>query len=144
MSDKIYCGNGKEKVFQDGGSIIEVLLDVDDLAKNFKEHGFTTNGNPPKRKIRIKVCRSRNVDQYGNTHYAEIDTWKPNQQNQPQGNMNPQGQQGQFQGGGNQGYGNQPPGGQGGQNNQNLSGYGNQGRPAQGPPPTSFEDDIPF
>lgn len=75
MSDKIYCGNGKEKTFQDGGSIISLMLDVDTLAQHFKEHGFTTEQG--RRKIRIKVCRSRNVDQYGNTHYAEIDTWKP-------------------------------------------------------------------
>lgn len=75
MSNKIYCGNAKEKRFNDGGSIIEVMLDVDVLAKSFKEHGFTTEQG--KRKIRIKVCKSREVDQYGNSHYAEVDTWKP-------------------------------------------------------------------
>lgn len=128
---KIYCGNGKEKRFDNGGSIIEVLLDVDDLAKNFKEHGFTTGQG--KRKIRVKVCQGREVDQYGNTHYVEIDTWKPNQQGQ--------------QNGGNQ-YSPQPQGGPGGENYQDFPRNGRsvqQGQPpVQGTPPPQFEDDIPF
>lgn len=89
MSSKIYCGNGKEKRFDDGGSIIAVMLDVDVLAKSFKEHGFTTEQG--KRKIKIKVCKSREVDQFNNTHYAEVDCFRPdpskrvnNQSQQPQ------------------------------------------------------------
>lgn len=119
---KIYCGNGTEKRFNNGGSIIEVTLDVDALAKNFNEHGFTTGQG--KRKIKVKVCQSREVDQYGNTHYVEVDTWKP----QPKGRPDYPQQQG----------------GSGGQNSQGFRGDGNQARPPiQGPPP-QFEDDIPF
>jgi len=75
MSDKIYCGNGKERTFDEGGSIVRILLDVDVLAKHFKEHGFTTEQG--KRKITINVSTNREVDRYGNTHNATIDTWKP-------------------------------------------------------------------
>lgn len=164
-SNKIYCGNGKEKTFQDGGSIIEVMLDVDDLAKNFNEHGFTTQQG--KRKIKVKVCRGRNIDQYGNTHYVEIDTWKPNsqgrpdyppqqqqqsqpQQGQPSYNQQPPQQQYQQQGPPQQQYAQGPPQQQAPQQGQYDPAARGPGDPAQrppvqqGPPPTSFEDDIPF
>jgi len=75
MSEKIYVGNGKEKTFDNGGSIINVTLDVDDLAKAFKEYGWTTPGQ--KRKIKVNVSKGRELDQYGNTHYVVVDTWKP-------------------------------------------------------------------
>ena len=117
MSGKIYCGSGKEKVFNNGGSLVEVLLDVDELAKNFKEHGFTTKQG--KRKIRVKVCQSREVDQYGNTHYVEVDTWKPKQGGPP----SPQQQ-----------------GGQSRQDNQSVP--RNDYQSSQAPP--RYEDDIPF
>ena len=81
MSDKIYCGNGKEKTFQDGGSIISVMLDLDTLEREFANYGFTTDQK--KRKIRINVGKRREVDQYGNTHLISIDTWKPAQQGHP-------------------------------------------------------------
>lgn len=75
MSDKIYCGNGKEKRFDNGDSIVNLLVDVDALSGAFKEYGFTTTGG--KRKIRINVCKSKQIDAYNNTHYAVVDTWKP-------------------------------------------------------------------
>ena len=78
MSDKIYIGNGKERQFNNGGSIIRIMLDVDTLAKHFKEHGFTTEGG--KRMIPINIGQNREVDRYGNTHNASIDTWKPEKQ----------------------------------------------------------------
>lgn len=75
MSDKIYTGNGKEKTFDGGGSIITLTLDIDQLVREYGNHGFKTDQG--KRKIRIKVARSRQEDQYGNTHYSEIDQWHP-------------------------------------------------------------------
>lgn len=75
MADHIYCGSGKEKTFADGGSIITVTVDIDTLNREFPNYGFTTDGG--KRKIRIKVGRRREIDQYGNSHNVEIDTWKP-------------------------------------------------------------------
>jgi len=152
MGNKIYCGNGKEKQFQNGGSLIEVMLDIDTLAKNFDAYGFRTQAG--KRKIRVKVCQSREVDQYGNTHYVEVDTWKPSPQggqaphqqkyqpaSQPQQTQLPQGPpQGPPQG---QGYQNTQPaappsGNPGGQSNPNIPGNGAQGNQS------AFDDDIPY
>jgi hypothetical protein len=75
MGEKIFCGNGKEKF---DGDMISVTLNVDELAKSFKDYGFTTDAG--KRMIKVNVCKGRNVDQYGNTHYVTIDTWKPTPQ----------------------------------------------------------------
>jgi hypothetical protein len=72
MGEKIFCGNGKEKF---DGDMISVTLNVDELAKSFNDYGFTTDAG--KRMIKVNVCKGRNVDQYGNTHYVTIDTWKP-------------------------------------------------------------------
>lgn len=108
--NKIYCGNGKQINFDDGGSLIAVTLDIDVLIKNWEEFGFTARQSQ-KRMIKVKVCPNRDgPDRYDNTHYIEVDQWKPN-------------------GGG----GNQAP-----------------TPPTQAPavqtvpPPSSFEDDIPF
>ena len=75
MSDKIYAGNGKAYRFDDGGSVINVMIDVDALAHNFKQYGFTTEQG--KRKMRIKIHENREPDRYGNTHFVTVDTWKP-------------------------------------------------------------------
>jgi hypothetical protein len=75
MEGKVYVGSGKEKKFENGGSIINVLLDVDDLAAHFKEFGFTTQQG--KRKIRVNVTERKEADQWGNTHSVSIDTFKP-------------------------------------------------------------------
>jgi hypothetical protein len=75
MSERIYCGNGKEKRFQDGGSIVTITVDIDTLLREFPNYGFTTDAG--KRKIRLKVGQRREVDQYGNSHLVEVDTWKP-------------------------------------------------------------------
>ncbi len=76
----IYVGNGKAKF---NGDLISIMLNVDELSKNFKEFGFTTDAG--KRMIKIDVKKGLDVDQYGNTHYVIIDQWKPT----PQGNTNP-------------------------------------------------------
>lgn len=78
MSDKIYVGNGKERKFDNGGSIVKIMLDVDTLSKNFKEYGFTTEQG--KRMMPINVATNREPDRYGNTHNATIDTFKPTPQ----------------------------------------------------------------
>jgi len=75
MSEKIYCGSGKEKKFENGGSIIKVCLDMDLLQRMFDQYGFTTNGG--KKMIKVNVSQRREIDQYENTHYVTIDTFKP-------------------------------------------------------------------
>jgi hypothetical protein len=77
MADHIYCGSGKEKTFGDGGSIITVTLNVDEILAQYDAYGFTTNAG--KRTIKVKVGPRRTIGQYGETHTVEIDTWKPTQ-----------------------------------------------------------------
>ena len=70
--DKIYCGSGVSKF---DGDMVQASICLTDLPK---EHMFEYNG---KKYIKIKVCKKREVDQHGKTHYVEVDTWKPDQQN---------------------------------------------------------------
>jgi len=76
MAEHIYCGSGKDKEFQDGGHLLTITLNLDELEKNFSAYGFTTNTG--KRTIKVKVSKRREIGQYGETHTVEIETWKPN------------------------------------------------------------------
>ena len=80
MNDnKIYCGNGKEHFFSGGGSVVNLMLDLGTLERYFTEYGFTsTAGN---KKIKLKVYKNQQPDNYGNTHNLQIDTWRPEGQN---------------------------------------------------------------
>ena len=78
MADKVYCGSGKEKRFDDGGSIIEVTIPVDELVSHAEVYGFTASSSG-RRMIRLKIGRRRTVGTYGETHTVEVDTWKPGQ-----------------------------------------------------------------
>lgn len=69
--NKIYCGSGKE--FGQYGQV-NASICLDDIPA---EH--ITKGNNGKRYVNIKVCKKREPDQWGKTHYLEIDTWRPNQ-----------------------------------------------------------------
>lgn len=75
MADHIYVGSGKERTFDNGGSVITVSIDVDKLINACKDHGY--NSDAGKRYIKLKVGRRREIDQYGNSHSVEVDTWKP-------------------------------------------------------------------
>ena len=75
MADHIYCGSGKERVFENGGNVLTVTLNIDEILAQYDAYGFTTNTG--KRTIKVKISRRREVGQYGETHTVEIDTWKP-------------------------------------------------------------------
>lgn len=143
--EKIFCGSGKAFTFPDGGQKISIALDLSTIGAYFKAHGFTTEQG--KKMIKLEVVAKKNgPDQYGKTHFVAIDTWKPQQQNQPQ-------QQGQnmiapeFQQNGQQ-SGNPEQSNQ----QQQPARYANSGAiaPNQGYTPPSVpmnnqaEDDIPF
>ena len=78
MSDKIYIGTAKEKTFSDGGSIINIMLSLDGMKGHFDNYGFTTDQG--KKKIKLVLSQRKEPDQYGNTHYVTVDTWKPETQ----------------------------------------------------------------
>lgn len=75
--EKIYCGSGKKHAEYD---IVNVSLCVSALPK---EHIFEYKG---KKYIKLKVTAKREPDQFGKTHYVEVDTYKP-EGNTQQGNM---------------------------------------------------------
>lgn len=74
--EKIYCGSAKEVTFNDGGSVINVSLEMDKLEEYFKEFGFTSTTSG-KRFLKLKIGRRRETGRFGETHTVEVDTWKP-------------------------------------------------------------------
>jgi len=78
MSEKIYIGSGKKKTFNNGGEIISITIGLDGLKELYEKYGFETDAG--KKKLKLNVSARREVDQYGNTHYVTVDTWKPEQQ----------------------------------------------------------------
>ena len=79
--DKIYVGSGKEKKFDNGGSLISVTLSLDDLLREYNNHGFMSNRGD--RKIKITVGTRRSVGEYGDTHTVTMDTWHPSDYMKP-------------------------------------------------------------
>ena len=67
--EKIYVGNGKEK-FE--GNMVQISVCLTELPK---EHVFEFDG---KKYIKLNVVKKKEVDQYGKSHYIEVDTWRPN------------------------------------------------------------------
>lgn len=137
MADKIYTGSGKEKFFNDGGSLIGITLDIETLQQNFKEYGFVTQQG--KKKIKVNVSSRREIDQYGNSHTVTIDTFKPQMQGQP----------GQQQGGNNANQNNNPQENNNAQFMQNRTPAGQQNNQNYTPPSSpvgggEFDSDIPF
>ena len=74
--DKIYLGNGKE--FFDGNEI-KFSLNLTKL-KEAAEHIFEFKDN---KYIKLKVCKKKETDEYGKTHYVQVDTFKPKDDFEP-------------------------------------------------------------
>ena len=70
-TEKIYVGSGKEK-FE--GNMVQTSICLTDITNNAKEFIFEFEG---KKYIKLNVCKKREIDQYGKSHYVEVDTWKP-------------------------------------------------------------------
>lgn len=66
--EKVYCGSGKEK-FE--GNLVEIAVCLTDLPK---DKIFEYGG---KKYIKLKVVKKREEDQYGKTHYVEVDMFEP-------------------------------------------------------------------
>tara|TARA_R110001583_G_scaffold21580_2_gene82007 strand:- start:415 stop:675 length:261 start_codon:yes stop_codon:yes gene_type:complete len=67
-TEKIFVGSGKEKF---DGNMVETSLCLTDIPK---EHVFEFEG---KKYIKLNVVKKREADQYGKSHYIEVNTWKP-------------------------------------------------------------------
>jgi uncharacterized membrane protein len=73
MENKIYCGSGKEIKFQNGGSLVKLSLCLSDIPDEFVKLS-EKNG---KKYVTLKLTSRKSIDNYGNTHSVEVDTWKP-------------------------------------------------------------------
>jgi len=70
--EKIYVGSGVE---QFEGNLVEATICLTDITSKAGEHIFEYNG---KKYIKLKVQKKREgADQYGKTHFVEVNTWKP-------------------------------------------------------------------
>ena len=72
MSDKIYIFQGKEKVFDNGGSKIRLSSPIEELERlisHQKAQGDTW--------INIDICKRKEPSEKGMTHYGVLDLWKP-------------------------------------------------------------------
>jgi len=70
MADKIYCGNGKEHTFKDGGKILKLSFSKKELQimlANVNEKGY----------VNTNVCKRKEPSKFGQTHYLTIDDWQP-------------------------------------------------------------------
>ena len=65
---KIYCGSGIEKF---DGNLVEISVCLSDLPKDkiFEYQG--------KKYTKLKVVKKREADQYGKTHYVEVNMFEP-------------------------------------------------------------------
>ena len=70
-NEKIFVGNAKEFTFQNGGSKIGLLFNLDDL--NLMSQHVDSGGV-----VKVDLLKS----QKGN-HYMTINNWRPSQQTQP-------------------------------------------------------------
>lgn len=69
--DKIFIGSGVEKF---DGNLIESAICLTDITKNASEYIYDYNG---KKYINIKTQKKKETDEYGKTHFVEVNTWKP-------------------------------------------------------------------
>lgn len=70
-NETVYCGNGKEKKFDDGGSIVNFSVDL----MKIKDHVYEYKG---KKYVNLTMCSNRDGEnEYGKTHYIKINDFKP-------------------------------------------------------------------
>ena len=68
---KIYVGSGKEKF---DGNLIDVSINLSKSSGSSKDYIFEYGGD---KFIKLKVVKKKETDEYGKSHYVEVDTWKP-------------------------------------------------------------------
>ena len=61
----------EQKTFDDGGSILKVNTKVDEMIKFLKDHK-DENGY-----VKIVISKRKEVGEKGQTHFATLDTWRP-------------------------------------------------------------------
>lgn len=78
--EALYVGGGKEKIFREGNSVINIELNLTELEA--KMNGYThewrsrKNGGTLQKTIKLILAPLKNPDER-RTHSLRIDTWKP-------------------------------------------------------------------
>lgn len=82
---KVYMpGASMKRVeFPGGGAKLAVGLNVEKVVAFLNEH------RNERGYVNIDIVRRKEPDQYGNTHYAVLNAWKPKQQAAPGGEATP-------------------------------------------------------
>jgi hypothetical protein len=76
--DKVYVPLFvKEHEFKDGGTILKMSCKVDKLVAFLNQH-VNAKGY-----VNMAISRRKEVGQYGDTHYAVLDTWEPKPKDEP-------------------------------------------------------------
>lgn len=78
--EKIYLNGAfvREKVFRDGGSLLNVTLTEADINAAFAAHGSTDNRG--QRVLRLVIGKRKAASDKGITHWVAVDTYKPTKQ----------------------------------------------------------------
>lgn len=71
MDDKIFCGSGKEWEFG-----VNLNINLSDIPEE-----FITESADNKKWVRLNVVKKK-TEGGKNSHYIEVDTWKPNKEEQ--------------------------------------------------------------
>ena len=70
--ERIYVGNGTEKF---DGDLVEFSVNLSKIGKDAKDHVFDYNGE---KFVKLKIAKKKDgKDEYGKTHYVEVNTFKP-------------------------------------------------------------------
>lgn len=77
--EKIFCGNGTLKEFPNGGKLINAFVNMDVMNQAMQEFGFKSQRNESTLKVKIVPVRDK-----PGKYYLEVDTWKPQQQDNQQ------------------------------------------------------------
>jgi hypothetical protein len=118
----IFCGNGKEKVFANGGSIVNLSICLSDIPEEFVKKSEKNS----KLYVNLELRERKEIGRYGDTHFIAVNQWKPGDtssnsgvQSNGQSSGNPFGNNAEAKFG----------------ENSNTNKYN---------PADNFEDDIPF
>lgn len=74
MGEKIYCGSGREKF---DGNLVSININLTKIPKE-----WIKKDDKGQFFVRLNVWRRKNgVDEYGNSHSVEVDTFVPDKSN---------------------------------------------------------------
>ena len=84
MSDKVFMNGLRFKMKPLDFFCLDMSLCYEDIIKAMKENKqYAKEAKNGKHYFNLTIKEKREPDQYGITHYAEVDTWKPEKQDAP-------------------------------------------------------------